>query len=53
MADERPSKCAIIQSEEIDCDLVSRELIYKFLVNNQDEIRCAYLIVSPYQPLKI
>ena len=53
MADERPSKCARIQSEVIDCDLGSCEQIYKFLVNKQDEIRCAYLIVSPYQPLKI
>ena len=50
MPNERPSKCSRIQYEEIDRDPRSREQIYKFPINKQDEIWRAYLIADPYQP---
>ena len=53
MPNERPSKCSRIESKGIDCDPGSRKQIYKFLINEQDEIRRAYLIAGPYQPRDI
>ena len=40
----------LVESKGIDRDPRSRKQIYEFLVNEQDEIRRAYLIASPYQP---
>ena len=48
MPNECPSKCSRIQSKEIDRDPRTRKQIYEFPVNEQDEIRRAYLIVGPY-----
>ena len=48
MPNECPSKCSRIQSKEIDRDPRTRKQIYEFPVNEQDEIRRAYLIAGPY-----
>ena len=53
MPNERPSKCSRIESKGIDRDPGSRKQIYEFPVNEQDEIRRAYLIAGPYQPRDI
>ena len=53
MPNECPSECSRIQSKEIDHNPRSRKQIYEFPVNEQDEIQCAYLIASPYQPRNI
>ena len=53
MPNECPSKCSRIKSKGIDYDPRSRKQIYEFPVNEQDEIRRAYLIASPYQPRDI
>ena len=50
MPNEHPSKCSRIQPEKIDRDPGSREQIYKFPINKQDEIWRAYPIAGPYQP---
>ncbi|XP_065633526.1 putative leucine-rich repeat receptor-like serine/threonine-protein kinase At2g19230 [Quercus suber] len=51
--DEHPSKCPKLQFEEIDRDPRSRKQICEFPINQQDEIRQAYLKESPYQPENI
>ena len=53
MLNERPSKCSRIESKGIDRDPGSRKQIYEFPVNEQGEIRRAYLKASPYQPRDI
>ena len=55
MPDEHPdpSKCSIIQSEEIDRDLGSRKQICEFPINKQDEIRRVYLKGGSYQSKNI
>ena len=53
MPNKHPSKCLRIESKGINRDLGSRKQIYEFPVNEQDEIRCAYLIAGPYQPRDI
>jgi hypothetical protein len=55
VTDERPSKYLRIQPAEMDAtsleyDLGLRLQIWEFPVNLQDEMRCAYLRVGPYQP---
>ncbi|XP_065634869.1 uncharacterized protein LOC136069813 [Quercus suber] len=51
--DEHSSKCPKLQFEEIDRDLGSRKQICEFPINQQDEIRRAYLKKGPYQPENI
>ena len=53
MPNKRPSKCSRIQSKKIDHDPRTRKQIYEFFVNEQDEIRHAYLMADPYQPKNI
>ncbi|KAL4637784.1 hypothetical protein ACB092_03G100900 [Castanea dentata] len=53
MPNEHPSKCSRIESKGIDRDPGIRTQKYEFPVNEQDEIRRAYLIAGPYQPKDI
>ena len=53
MPNERPSKCSRIESKRIDRDPGSHKQIYEFPVNEQHEIRCAYLMAGLYQPRDI